>query len=107
MSIEAISRTDRGEEVSPQSDGDWAGWVSATDTRNFSIQDPLLDWLELYGKYRGFHLDDDLPGYDERTDFIKFLFRKAAEFEAAVVHYIGNSTKVITISSSPGSARDI
>lgn len=107
MSIEAISRTDRGEEISPERDGDWTGWVSATDTRNFSIQDPLLDWLELYGKSRGFHRDDELAGYDERTDFIKFLFRKAAEFEAAVVQYLGYSTKVVTISSSPGSARDI
>src|SRR6185295_16511814 len=107
MSIEAIRCTDRGEEVRPESDGDWTGWVSATETRNFSIQDPLIDWLELYGKSRGFHRDDELAGYDERTDFIKFLFRKAAEFEAAVVQYLANSTKLVTISSSPGSARDI
>jgi len=107
VSIEAISRTDLGEEVVPLSGIDWTAWVSATATRNFSIQDPLLDWLELHGKSRGFQRDDELSGYDERTDFMKFLFRKAAEFEAAVVEYLGRSTKVVLIPSDPGSARDI
>ena len=76
---------------------DWQDWVSATDTRNFLLQDPLLDWLELYGEERGFQRDTNLPGYDPRTDFTKFVFEKTREFEAAVIAYLKANTTVSTI----------
>lgn len=83
----------------------WQDWVSATDTRNFFVQDPLLDWLDLYGEEKGFQRDTELAGYDPRTDFTKFIFEKTREFEAAVIAYLKTITTVSTIASSPSDAR--
>lgn len=91
--------------MKPSSILDWQDWVSATDTRNFLIQDPLLDWLELYGEEKGFQRDTDLPGYDPRTDFTKFTFERTREFEAAVIAYLKTITTISTIASSASDAR--
>ena len=64
-----------------------------------------MDWLELYGPQSGFLRDTDLPGYDPRTDFTKFLFEKTKEFEAAVSEYLKTITTVVTIATNPGDAR--
>lgn len=63
-------------------------WVSASKTRNFLLRDPVLDWLNLYGKGNGFVRDDRVDGYDERTDFTQFIFGKGHDFEAAVVDHL-------------------
>ncbi len=99
-------KTDDGAAVRPSSAQDWGDWVSATDTRNFLREDPLLDWLDLYGEERGFQRDTDLPGYDLRTDFTNFIFAKTREFEAAVIAYLSTITGVSTIASSPSDARN-
>jgi hypothetical protein len=105
MGIDSLTRSDAGEKRIPSTSQDWQKWVSATDTRNFLIQDPLLDWLELYGENNGFQRDKDLTGYDPRTDFTTFLFEKTREFEAAVTKYLKTITTVVTIATNPGDAR--
>ncbi len=105
MSIDASIRSDAGVSVVPSSAQDWQNWVSATDTRNFLLQDTLLDWLDLYGEYNGFKRDTDLPGYDPRTDFTKFIFQKTREFEAAVIKHLVSITAVTTVATDPGDAR--
>lgn len=105
MGIDASTRSDAGALVVPSSAQDWQDWVSATDTRNFLLQDPLLDWLDLYGEKNGFQRDTDLPGYDPRTDFTKFLFQKTREFEAAVITHLKTLTSITTIATNPSDAR--
>src|SRR3990170_1740963 len=105
MGIDASTRSDAGALVVPSTDQDWQDWVSATDTRNFLLQDPLLDWLDLYGEKNGFQRDTDLPGYDPRTDFTKFLFQKTREFEAAVITHLKTLTSITTIATNPSDAR--
>ncbi|HLE61644.1 MAG TPA: hypothetical protein VI750_00830, partial [Pyrinomonadaceae bacterium] len=107
MGIDALTRSDAGDLRIPSASQDWQDWVSATATRNFVLQDPLLDWLDLYGENNGFQRDSDLAGYDPRTDFTKFLFEKTREFEAAVTAYLKTLTTVITIATNPGDARTL
>ncbi len=45
-------------------------WVAITSTRNWVINDPILDWLDLYGASKGFKLDTEDP-------FLKLLFDAA------------------------------
>lgn len=63
-------------------------WVSASRTRNYLQRDPLIDWLDRFGESHGFSRDDLEPGYDERTDFLKFVFAKGQQFETEVIDYL-------------------
>jgi hypothetical protein len=107
MGLKALTQSDDGKSVIPSSEGDWQEWISATSTRNYLLQDPLLDWLDLYGHSKAFQRDDELAGYDPRTDFSKFLLRKGGEFETAVLKYLKTLTTVATIASNPNDARDL
>jgi hypothetical protein len=72
-------------------------WVSATATRNFATDDPLLDWLNLYGETKGFRKDKDYDEYDERTDFSRFIMNKGIEFEAAVATHLSSLIPMYTV----------
>ena len=61
MSIDAITLSDDSRLIVPESSDDWAGWVSATRTRNYVLGHPLLDWLEVRGHEQGFERDTALP----------------------------------------------
>ena len=32
-------------------------WINVNKIKNFILDDPLLDWLDLYGKKNGFEYD--------------------------------------------------
>jgi hypothetical protein len=80
-------------------------WVSASATRNFCLQDPLLDWLDCFGSARGFLRDDELPRYDPRTDFTQFIFERAHAFEQRVMDELAERFGVIRIASCAADAR--
>jgi hypothetical protein len=63
-------------------------WVPATATINWMRDDPLLDWLNLYGKEQGFGRDDERDDYIREADFGVFIKRKGREFESKVIDLI-------------------
>ena len=68
---------------------DWQQqWMSASKTRNFCEDDPLLDWLDLFGETNGFVRDQQQPGYDLRTDFGPFILQQGQLFEQAVLRHL-------------------
>jgi len=105
MGIEAITQTDDGKSVIPSSQKDWLDWVSATSTRNFLLQDPISDWLKLYGEANGFQRDQDVDGYDPKTDFTQFIFKMGNAFEAAVVSHLKTLTTIVDMGEAYKNAR--
>jgi len=97
MGVEALTRTVAGKELAPESEADWLMWVGATDTRNYLLNDPLLDWLDLYGEAHGFKKDSR----DSRTDFRTFLFSKAKEFEEVVVAHLAKLSEIVRAKGPP------
>ena len=62
---------------------DISEWVSATETRNHILNDPLLDYFNLYGK------DNNI--FNEKTnelDFANFIRKKGCVFEEKIIDYI-------------------
>ena len=82
----SITHDDNGQVLNPITKSAWDGWVAATDTRNFMLQNPLLDWLDRYGIAKGFK--PDTP--DPRTDYVSFLSDKGRQFKQAVVKHLQN-----------------
>ena len=89
--------------------GDKDAWISATKTRNYINQDPILDWFELYGDENGYKRDTAAPKYDVNLDFIQLLFRKGNEFEQVVVNHLMQKfgpAKFITVAQNYKDSRD-
>jgi hypothetical protein len=86
--VDALVFDDQGTRVEPQTPEDWQGWVSASKTRHFIQDDPLLDWLDRYGEAKGFQPDTMLDGYDPRTDLRAMLLERGKQFEDGVVGLI-------------------
>ena len=63
-------------------DHDRNEWVAATAILSLMIRSSMAEppWPKV-----GFVPDNETPLYDRRTDFNEFIFKKAAEFEQAVV----------------------
>lgn len=81
-------------------------WVSASRTRNWLLGDPVADWLRLHGADGGFYRDDELPGFDLRTDFAAFMLAQGQAFEAGVMRLLESRAEVSTIAREPGDATD-
>lgn len=67
---------------------DSSKWVSATQTRNYLLGDPILDWLKLYSKTLPFsvELPPSLP--DEKgipSSFTEFIMKRGKDFEEYIM----------------------
>ena len=93
MGNDALALSANGKADVPTTSQEWDAWVSATATRNFTLGNRLIDWLERYGADAGFELDTDLRDYDERTDFTQFIMRKGVEFEAAIAAHLATQVR--------------
>ncbi|MGI8924576.1 MAG: hypothetical protein ACR2HJ_11175 [Fimbriimonadales bacterium] len=85
----------------------WDDWVSASKIRNWFRDDPLLDWLDLYGEANGFIPDHKRQGYDPTTDFGRFIFEKGRQFEAKVIQHLESKLQIRRLSTPwSGSAQE-
>lgn len=103
----ALVVDDTGQRHEPALDTEWATWVAAADTRNWVLADPVLDWLQLYGKDAGLLRDDERPSYDPRIDFQRFVLEKGAAFEVAVMRLMEERTSVVRIAECREDARSL
>ncbi len=105
MGEHAAFERDDGSPNLPSTNSPWNAWVPASATFNYCSDDPVLDWLEAFGESKGFRRDDQLPGYDVRTDFRAFLKEKAARFEAIVTEYLAARFQVVRLARTPADVR--
>jgi len=84
---------------------DWTGWVSASATHNWSEQDPLVDWLNFYGRESGFVPDGQRPDHDSRFSYVSHVLRQSHAFERAVVTWLATVGPVREIGHGPIDAR--
>jgi hypothetical protein len=59
-------------------------FISATQTKNFILDDPIQDWLKLYGKQNGFN------PVKKASLFSNFIKKKGLEFEEHIVKMLRN-----------------
>ena len=59
-------------------------FISATKTKNFILDDPIQDWLQLYGKGKGF------SPIKKSSLFSNFIKKKGIEFEEHIVKMLRN-----------------
>ena len=98
MGIRAFTHRDDGTAVAvPATPVEWREWVSAGRTRNWMLRDPLIDWLQLYGKSKNFVPRQELPDYSSNLDFMEFIFEKGKEFEAGVLRLFQDRYEVVTL----------
>ena len=93
MTIKSLTTNLAGENVLPSTRTDWDEWVSASRTRNYVLETPLVDWLEIYGEEKGYQKDE----IDERADFVGVIMNQGQVFEQHVLRYLEQVTDVKTI----------
>ena len=59
-------------------------WVPASDTYNWVLDNPLLDWLDMHGEANGYSPDEhDI--FEAAADFLTFIRQKGRDFEQRVL----------------------
>ena len=86
-------------------DNQWTGWISASATHNWAQQEPIVDWLNAYGKQAGFIPDHERLGYDHRFDYVSFVLRQSWAFEKAVVAWLSRLSQLRVIATNPSQTR--
>jgi hypothetical protein len=85
---------------------DWSDWISAGDIYHWCAGDPLIDWLNRFGRAAGFVADSRRPGYDRRFDYLSFVVKQSWAFKRAVLRGLIARSALRTITTSPSQARD-
>lgn len=86
--------------------GDVSVIVSPSSTRAYLLDDPLLDWLSVHGRARGYLPDTEREGYDPRTDLLPRILEAGQRFEAGIVAILDGRVGVERIAADGSAVRD-
>jgi putative phage-type endonuclease len=77
----------------------WGTWVSATETKNYMLNDPLLDWLNMYGGKLNLTSDKETS---DSYNFNEYIMRKGKEFEKSIYQNLKNrfGNNIINVANS-------
>ena len=107
LGIEALTTKDNGTSIHiPTSSEHWQNWISAGRTRNWMLDDPLIDWLQTYAEDRDYLPKSELPDYQRDLDFSRFIFQKGREFEEGILRLFQKQYEVVTIAENHYQMRD-
>ena len=77
---------------------DWSKWINASNTKNYMMKDPLLDWLNMY------HDDNHYNKFnkDVNNNFNDYIISKDKEFKNAIIQNLHKRfpTSIISIAQS-------
>lgn len=59
-------------------------WVKASGTRNYMLNDPLLDWLDMY------YCEKTKNPYPKKDEFIEYIMEKGNRFETDVMNILSS-----------------
>lgn len=66
--------------------------ISGTKLRNFLINDPILDWLNMYGESKGYVKNPD--------DYTEYIMNRGNKFEDYVINYLRDKVSVTEITGN-------
>ena len=108
MGIEALTHGEDGTRVDvPRSREEWQQWVNAGRTRNWMLDNPLLDWLDLYGKDKGYRPVENGPDNPVELDFLPFIIRQGRRFEEGILRLLRQKREVTIIADDARDIRDL
>jgi len=92
--------------INSDNDINWKTMISASSTRNYFLNDPIIDWLKEYNIKSIY----DLPSIKGNTEsdikyviddpFTKFIMDQGCQFEEKVINIIKQKHKVIKVAES-------
>jgi hypothetical protein len=96
-----VSRKNKKQRVTKHFGINYKEWVTPSETRNYLLNDTLLDWFKHYGEVNGYVKDNNFSG---DYDYFKFLMDRGNEYENFVIQNLTerypNDIKMV---SKPGS----
>ena len=70
-------------------------WIDSSLIKNFMLDDPLLDWLNLYGK-----LKKIIPNIEKESDFKNYLQKQTNMFQKLLLSKIDNNEDTVRLSNT-------
>nr|QBK86358.1 MAG: uncharacterized protein LCMAC102_01530 [Marseillevirus LCMAC102] len=75
------------QEISAPLDADWDKiWISATETRNYLLKDPLIDWLKY--NYSQLTTKNSITGRRNSNSFIEYIMEQGTIFETHIIRLL-------------------